>query len=135
MPSVLASIPLHNAFAPLILIVGIILAIRQRNLVGIRAVRLLVVGAGLLLLLEAFAFGRSLLRGSIAQSGDVRFGAASVGDITIAVAATSSVLYAAGVGLIVAAVFQRASVTAADQSIAEGDTGRRSERSAGAQST
>jgi hypothetical protein len=135
MPSVLASIPLHNAFAPLILIIGIVMAIRQRSRVGIRAVRFLVIGAGLLLLLEAFAFGRSLLRDSIAHPGDVRFGAGAVGDITVAVAVTNGVLYAAGIGLLVAAVFERARFTAAGQSTAEADTDRQPEPSAGAQST
>ena len=100
---------LLTAFAYLsllsILVVGIVMAIKRRHLVGARASKQLAAGAALLLLGQAFIPLRPLLRDMIATNAFAQFG--SVADLLVGFTMLQVLLHAAGIGLIIAAALGR----------------------------
>lgn len=112
-------LPIYLGLIPLILVAGMVLAVRRRHHLGARASNQLVAGAGLLLLAHIFTALRPLLRNVIDQQGVF----ASVADLINGLSLLQLVAQAAGFGLIIAAVFTTARPRsyAADHLLRNGD--------------
>jgi hypothetical protein len=96
-------LPLYFALVPVILVAGMVQAVRKRHWLGARASNRLVAGAGLLLLLHLGGVLRPLLSRAILDGGFL--GGSS--DVLAAVWLVQLLAQATGVGLIIAAAFAR----------------------------